>query len=144
MRWARVLLATNFVVTLPLALWPLLSPRGFYDEFPGGGFHWIDVNGPYNEHFIRDFGSLNAGLLVVVGFAIWKLSPSLVQAAGLAIAVCAAPHAVYHLAHTDVYESSEKFIAVAPLVIQVFMGLAIAMLPSLSSPDRTPALGQRT
>ncbi|HUR32835.1 MAG TPA: hypothetical protein VM032_03515 [Vicinamibacterales bacterium] len=144
MKWARTLLAVNFVVLLPLAVWPLISPRGFYDEFPGGGFHWIDVNGPYNEHFIRDFGSLNAALLVIVGCAVWKTSPSLVRAAGLALAVGAAPHAVYHLAHTDVYESSEKFIAVGPLVIQVFMGLAITMLPSLSSRDRIPARDRRT
>jgi hypothetical protein len=144
MRWARILLAINFVVLLPLAFWPLASPKGFYDNFPGGGFHWIDVNGPYNEHFIRDFGSLNAAMLVVVGFAIWKMSPSLVQAAGLAIAVGALPHAIYHLSHTDVYKSSEKFVAVGPLVLQVFMGLAIAMLPSLSNRDRTPAPGRTT
>ncbi len=129
-RWIRVLLALNAVALIPLALWPLASPQGFYDNFPGGGRHWIDINGSYNEHFIRDFGALNAALLVVVGFAIWKMAPSLVQAAGLALAVYAAPHAIYHLNHLDVYKSGDKVIATAPLVLQVFMGLAIFWLSS--------------
>ena len=143
-RWARLLLAINFVFLLPLAIWPIVSPQGFYDNFPGGGYHWIDINGPYNEHFLIDFGALNAAMLVLVGFAIWKMTPSLVQAAGIAIAVYALPHAIYHLNHLDVYKSSEKFIAVAPLVVQIFMGLAIALLPSLSSRGRTPTRGQTT
>ncbi len=129
-RWIRVLLALNAVALIPLALWPLASPQGFYDNFPGGGRHWIDINGPYNEHLLRDFGALNAALLVVVGFAIWKMAPSLVQAAGLALAVYAAPHAIYHLNHLDVYKSGDKVIATAPLVLQVFMGLAIFWLSS--------------
>jgi hypothetical protein len=143
----RLLLAINAVTLLPLAVWPLASPRGFYNTFPGMGMHWIDINGPYNEHFLRDFGALNAALLVVVVFALFQ--PAIEQAAGFAIAVYALPHALYHLQHLDVYESSEKIIAVAPLVLQIFMGLVIAApfkagLPSPSSPDRTPALDRTT
>lgn len=136
-RFARTLLAINLVTLLPLAIWPLVSPQGFYDNFPGGGFHWIDINGPYNEHFLRDFGALNAALAVVIVFALWKPTVSLVQAAGLAIAVYAAPHAIYHLSHLDVYKSSEKLIAVTPLVLQFFMGLAIAWLAGAR--DTAPA-----
>jgi hypothetical protein len=127
-RWAQVLLGINLVALLPLAVWPLASPRGFYENFPGGGLHWIDINGPYNEHFLRDFGALNAALVVVIVFALWKPAVALLQATGLALAVYALPHAVYHLSHLDVYKSSEKFIATAPLVLQFFMGLAIAWL----------------
>ena len=141
-RWIRLLLAFNLVALIPLAIWPLVSPKGFYDNFPGGSYHWIDINGPYNEHFLRDFGALNAALVVVVAFAIWKLAPSLVQAAGLAIAVYALPHAIYHLNHLDVYKSSEKVMAVAPLVLQFFSGVVIALLPSRSSRGQTQALGQ--
>ena len=138
-RWLQVLLGINLVALLPLAVWPLASPRGFYDEFPGGGFHWIDINGPYNEHFIRDFGSLNAAMLVLVGFALWKLTPGLVLTAGVALAVQALPHAIYHLSHTDVYESSEKVIATAPLVIQFVMGLAIAWLAAAGARHTLPS-----
>ena len=127
-RWVQVLLGINLVSLLPLAVWPLLSPRGFYADFPGGGFHWIDINGAYNEHFLRDFGALNAALVVVIVFALWKPAAALLEAVGLALAVYALPHAIYHLSHLDVYKSSEKFIATAPLVLQFFMGLAIAWL----------------
>ena len=37
-------------------LWATLSPRSFYDEFPGGGRAWVAADGPYNEHLVRDFG----------------------------------------------------------------------------------------
>ena len=127
-RWIQLLLGINLVTLLPLAIWPLVSPQGFYDNFPGGGFHWIDINGPYNEHFLRDFGALNAALVVVIVFALWRPTTSLLQATGLAIAIYALPHAVYHLSHLDVYESSEKVIATAPLVLQIFLGAAIAYL----------------
>lgn len=127
-RWVQVLLGINLVTLLPLAIWPLASPRGFYDNFPGGAYHWIDINGPFNEHFLRDFAALNAALVVVLTFALWKPTQALLQAAGLAIAVYALTHAIYHLSHLDVYKSSEKFIATAPLVLQIFMGLAIALL----------------
>ena len=129
-RWIQVLLGINLVSLLPLAIWPLLSPQNFYDKFPGGSYHWIDINGPYNEHFLRDFGALNAALLVIIVFALWKPTVSLLQATGLALAVYALPHAIYHLSHLDVYKSSEKFVATAPLVLQIFMGVAIAYLSS--------------
>lgn len=141
-KWIKLLLGTNFVILLPLAIWPIASPRGFYDNFPGGGFHWIDINGPYNEHFLIDFGALNAALVVVIAFAFWKFTTPLIQAAGAAIAVYALPHAIYHLNNLDVYESSEKFIATAPLVLQIAMGVAIGLLPSRNSRDQTPSPGQ--
>lgn len=125
----RVLLAVNLVALVPLAAWPLVSPESFYDNYPGGGFHWIDVNGPYNEHFLIDFGALNAALVVLIVFALWKPSATLLRATGLAIAVYALPHAIYHLAHTDVYaDGFEKVVATAPLVLQLGMGAAIAWL----------------
>ena len=130
-RGARILLAINLVALLPLAIWPLVSPTGFYENFPGGGFHWIDINGPYNEHFLRDFGALNAALVVLVVFALWRPNTTLLQATGLALAVYALPHAIYHLAHLDVYEDAfEKVAATSPLVLQFFMGAAIAWLSS--------------
>jgi hypothetical protein len=135
-RWVQVLLGLNLVSLLPLAIWPQVSPRNFYDKFPGGSFHWIDINGPYNEHFLRDFGALNAALAVIIIFALWKPATSLVQGVGLAIAVYALPHAIYHLSHLDVYKSSDKIPATAPLVLQFLSGLVVFWLASTRSTDR--------
>ena len=119
-------------------MWPLVSPRGFYDTFPGGGMHWIDVNGPYNEHFIRDFGALNAAVAVLVVFALWKPSKALLQATGLALAVYALPHAIFHVQNIDVYESDEKLIAVVPLMLQFVGGVLIAWLARDTVPAHSP------
>jgi hypothetical protein len=132
-RWIRVLLALEAVGIVSVAIWPLVSPRGFYDSFPGGGHHWIDINGPYNEHFIRDFGALNAALLVVLVFAFWKLTPSLVQASGAALIVYGLPHVAYHLAHLDVYKSADKIPAVAPLGLQIVGGVLLVWLATTRS-----------
>ncbi len=130
-RWIRLLLALQAVGLVGVAIWPLLDPQGFYDKFPGGGHHWINVNGPYNEHFIRDFGALNAALLVVVIFAIWKLTPALVQAASLALIVYGVPHVLYHLGHLDVYgKTSEQFLAVAPLGLQIAAAVVTLIVSS--------------
>ncbi len=135
-RWMRVLLALNAVGLVSTAVWPLVSPQGFYDNFPGGGYHWIDINGPYNEHFLRDFGALNASVLLVVLYAAWKLAPALVQAAGLALVVYALPHVIYHLAHLDVYGSAgEKIAAVSPLILQGLSGIVVFAL-GLREPSR--------
>ena len=138
-KWIKLFLAINAVTLLPLALWPLLAPQSFYDNFPGGPYHWIDINGPYNQHFLTDFGALNAAVLVLVLFALFKPSKTLLQATGAALAVYAAPHALYHLSHLDVYKSSEKFTAVAPLVLQFVMGVAIVWLASRAPAPRRGA-----
>ena len=39
------------------ALFALLAPRSFYDDFPVGGAHWVSAFAPYNEHLIRDYGA---------------------------------------------------------------------------------------
>ena len=49
-------------VTIGLvAVWILIAPKGFYDNFPGGGTHWVSALPPYNEHLERDFGAAGAG-----------------------------------------------------------------------------------
>ncbi len=134
-RWIRLLLAFQGVGLVAVAIWPLLDPQGFYDNFPGGGRHWIDINGPYNEHFIRDFGALNAALLVVVIVAFWKLTPSLVQASAVALMVYTLPHLIYHLDHIDVYASSDKVPAVAPLALQFIAAGVMLWLSARRQPE---------
>lgn len=138
-RWIRLVLTLEGVGLLSTALWPLISPRGFYDNFPGGSYHWIDINGPYNEHFIRDFGALNLAVLIVVAYAAWKLTPSLVQAAGLALIAYGTPHVIYHLGHLDVYKSGDKIPAVAPLIVQILGGVLLFWLSSRPRSLGSPA-----
>src|SRR3954452_21157003 len=63
-RWLRVVLALMVVSSAVVGFWAQLAPRSFYDDFPGGGQHWVSVDGPYNEHLVRDVGGLNLALPV--------------------------------------------------------------------------------
>ena len=44
---------------------PRVAPKSFYEDFPGAGRVWVAVDGPYNEHLVRDVGSLNLALAFV-------------------------------------------------------------------------------
>ena len=37
-------------------VWQFVARRPFYDDFPGFGRHWVDVDGRFNEHLLRDVG----------------------------------------------------------------------------------------
>jgi len=102
---ARVLLGFMALVSLSLAIWPLLSPHSWYTSFPGLGRHWITVNGPYNEHFVRDFGALNLALGIVTAWAAVQFRRELARAASVALIAFGTPHLLYHLFHLDVYTS---------------------------------------
>ena len=54
----RITLAVLAVQGLVLGCWAAFAPRSLYDDFPGFGHHWVVVDGPYNEHLVRDVGSL--------------------------------------------------------------------------------------
>jgi hypothetical protein len=64
----RVVRITRLVLgigNIPVGVWATFVPRSFYDDFPGFGRHWVQVDGPYNEHLVRDFGAVNLALAVV-------------------------------------------------------------------------------
>src|SRR4051794_38194280 len=68
-RWLRGGLAVLAVTPAFVGIWATISPRGFYDQFPGGGHHWVSAVGAYDEHLVRDVGALYLGSLVLLAFA---------------------------------------------------------------------------
>jgi len=94
--WAMAL------VSLLSGIQQQFAPRSFYDDFPGFGMHWVAVDGPYNEHLLRDLGGANLALAVVILFAIAQPTAGLVRAVATAWLVAQVPHFVYHAAHLDV------------------------------------------
>ncbi len=61
----RGLLAWFTVFRLAVGGWQLMAPASFYNDFPGLGRHWVDVDGPYNQHLLRDVGQGNLAIAVV-------------------------------------------------------------------------------
>lgn len=132
-RVVRVLLVLMAVPSVLVGLWALLAPRSFFDDFPGAGRHWVSADGPYNEHLVRDVGSLNLALVVVIVAAAVVLTRTLVRTAAVATLVYAIPHFAYHAAHTDLYETSDSVATLFSLGLAVV--LPIILLVVVSRPE---------
>lgn len=78
-----------FVLAVPAAYvggWALLAPRSFFTSFPGLGYHWLVVDGPFNAHLVRDVGALYLALLVLIVGAFRHPDRALVLPPGIASA----------------------------------------------------------
>ena len=128
-------LAVLGLVGLQLGVWATFAPRSFFDDFPGGGRQWVAADGPYNEHLVRDFGSLNLALAAVVGVALVTRAPAAIRAAALAWLVYSIPHFVYHVRHRDLYDMDDKVLNLVSLAGSVVLP-AIVLWLSLRRPSR--------
>ena len=122
-RVVRVVLAVWAVASVQLGIWATFAPRSFFDDYPGFGRHWVRVDGPYNEHLVRDFGALNLALAVVTIAALVTLSRPMVIAVAVAWLAWGVPHLVYHLRHLDVFSSTDD---------KVLNVVALSALPVLA------------
>jgi hypothetical protein len=130
----RVVLALLAISSGIIGLWAAFSPRSFYLHFPGDGHTWVALDGPYNEHLVRDVGALNLALTVVTLFALFALTRQLVLATACAWLVYGVPHLVYHLRHLSPFSGSDQ------VSIPVSLGLGVAgALLLLIPPRRTQA-----
>jgi hypothetical protein len=127
-----MILVVLAISALQLGVWATLFPRSFFDDFPGGGRTWVAVDGPYNEHLVRDFGGLNLALFVVLAVAVVVMTPLIVRTAAVAYFLFALPHLVYHARHLDVYSTGDKFANAVLLSVGVLLPVAILVL------SRTP------
>jgi len=121
-RWIRIALGYLIVVNGQIGVWALLAPQSFYDGFPGLGRAWVSVDGPFNEHLVRDVGALNLALAVLFVAAWVRLGRELVGIAGAAALVWGVPHAIYHLANTDGLGGSDLAASLSGLVLFVVVG----------------------
>ncbi|MFN8035518.1 MAG: hypothetical protein U0V73_06260 [Acidimicrobiia bacterium] len=130
---ALVVLAINGVL---VGGWALFAPRSFYDDFPGAGHHWVSVDGPYNEHLVRDVGAFYLALgVLALGALLWK---SVVGArlAGVAWLVFSVPHLVYHLRHRDGLGTGDVIANAAALAIPIVAAVATLWPSSPKGSDR--------
>jgi hypothetical protein len=121
-RLVRPVLLLLALVTLQVGLWLVISPRSFYDDFPGFGRTWVSVDGPYNEHAFRDFGDGQLAIGAVLVAAFLRPQRYLVRTAAVAFLLGAVPHLLYHATHLDVYETTGD--QVASLIA---LGLSVAL-----------------
>jgi hypothetical protein len=121
-----VLTAGNLVV----GLWAQAFPRSFYDDFPGMGRVWVALDGPYNEHLVRDVGGLNLALAFVAAVALVTGSVHVARVAGGAALIYGLPHFLYHATHLSPYRSSDKGALLLSLGLNVVAALLALAAPS--------------
>ncbi len=129
-----------------VGFWAAFAPHSFYGDFPGGGRHWISVDGPYNEHLIRDVGELSLALFAVVVAAAISLSIPLVRATLAAVIVNGALHVVYHARHLDTLAAGDGVAVMASLALGPVIAVALLVLtvrqgPSIESQPEQPVRG---
>jgi hypothetical protein len=132
---ALVVLAANAAL---IGAWALLAPASFYRSFPGGGRAWVSIDGPYNEHLVRDVGGLNLALLVLTIGALYLRKYAVTRLAGLAWLPFAIPHAIYHAAHVgDLTSATDKVANVGGLAVTALLAVVLVVSPSPSRTTRS-------
>lgn len=114
-RIALALLATAAGV---VGVWALFAPASFYADFVFGR-GWVRLDGPYNEHLIRDVGALNLALACVTIVAAVKMDTLLVRLAAGSTVVFAVPHLIYHAGAMAPFTTGDVIAQSVALVLQV-------------------------
>ena len=110
-----------------LGAWAVFAPQSWFDDFPGGGRHWVSAIGPYNEHLASDVGAFFLAIGGLLVFAAIVLERRLVQGALGALLVFSTPHLIYHLTELEVYGTLDKVLNLISLSALVVVPLI--MLP---------------
>jgi hypothetical protein len=112
-----------------LGLYALISPLGFFEDFPLGR-GWVAALPSYSEHLVRDVGGLfllSAGVLIAAGVHLERRLAAIALGSFLLYSV---PHTVFHYFNFERYETADVIANVLALGAQVLVpaGLLAALL----------------
>ena len=134
---ARIALALLAAQAAILGVWAAAAPRSFYDTFPGFGRHWVAVDGPYNQHLVRDFGNMNLALAVITAVAAVSLGTVMVRAVAAGWLVFTVLHFGYHVTHLGPYDTSDAVANIVALGLAVVLPVAALVASRGDDPDAT-------
>jgi nucleoside-diphosphate-sugar epimerase len=138
-RPVRALLGLGAATGLLVGLWAQFRPRSFYDSFPGFGRTWVAVDGPYNEHLVRDVGGFNLAMAVVALVALVSLSRTTTRAFAWATVVAGGPHATYHLLHLDDLEGGVDVVGTVVSLVGIVVAAVALLVLTQPEPQRRSA-----
>jgi nucleoside-diphosphate-sugar epimerase len=131
----RLLLWILAISAIGLAFQATFSPESFYEDFPFGR-GWVMMDGPYNEHLIRDVGALNLALLVFTLGALFLSLRAVARLTAVAWLAWSIPHLAFHASHLHGSVSAgENAAIVISLTIPAVAAIAVWFL---TSPSREP------
>jgi hypothetical protein len=125
----RVLLVLFGLVEAVVGIWPLVSPTDFYQDFPGFRTGWVAMDGPFNEHLLRDFGGLNLTLAALLVGAAVIGTTAVARLGGVAGLLFGLPHFLYHLGHVSHFEQIDQVLIIATTGLGVVVPLAVLAIP---------------
>jgi nucleoside-diphosphate-sugar epimerase len=125
--WALSSLVYLMTTGLMVGAWAQFAPRSFFDAFPGLGLAWVSVDGPFNEHLVRDVGGLNLALAVLAAIALTR-PRGFAGAFGLASLAYQLPHLVYHVVHVGALPTTiEQVLQTVTLTLATLASLVLAL-----------------
>ncbi len=98
-RTTTALLAVLTASAVYVGGWAAAFPRSFYDSFPGLHRVWVAVDGPYNEHLVRDVGAFYLAFAIAGVLAMMWRDRRVTLALAAAWTTFSLPHLGYHLHH---------------------------------------------
>lgn len=138
MRLRQAILVVTAVIGLFVGGWAAFGPRSFYDAFPGLGRVWVAVDGPFNEHLVRDVGALYLALAAASLVAAATRSVAASQAVGAAWVVFSVPHLVYHAGHLAGFGLLDQVGQLVSLSSTIVLGVPL-LLPGRRTAQRPAA-----
>ncbi|GGJ41215.1 hypothetical protein [Deinococcus roseus] len=128
-------LALNVLVP---GVWALVSPQGFYQNFPLPGHAWVAAEGPYNEHLLRDFGSLQLSLAALTLLSLFWPRQVNTRVVAICTLVYGLPHLIYHLMHLQAFSGPLDMVAAVLLLALQVMVPILLLVHAPPEPGRTP------
>lgn len=125
-RWTTIVLFLIAAFNVPTGLWALLSPQGWYDNFPGYAPRLVSAYPPFNEHLATDAGAglLAVGVLAAAAAFLGRRDAHL--AAGAGLLAFTGPHALFHLLNpSDLLTAAEDASSTIPLVLTAVASVAV-------------------
>ncbi|MEN0022368.1 MAG: hypothetical protein AAGC61_03735 [Microbacterium sp.] len=119
--------------------WAYFSARGFYDSFPGVLGSWVSVDGPFNEHLIRDVGAMYLALAAAgIGGLIWR-DAVVSRVLGLAWTLFGALHFAYHALHLGHMTMESAVGEMVALGVSLLLGILLLIPERGSNAHRSMA-----
>lgn len=131
-RFHSAALALSAALAFFVGGWAFFAPRSFYDSFPGVLGTWISIDGPFNEHLVRDVGAMYLALGVAsLGGLAWR-STAVFRVLGLAWTVFGLLHLAYHATHLDHVDVATAVGSIVSLSISLALGVVLLIPGSRS------------
>ncbi len=127
---ARSGLALVAAINAEVGIWGTVSPRSFFDSFPGFGHHWVSELGQYNEHLVRDYCASEIGFAVLLAIAAWLFTRNVVLVAGAGLLAGTLPHFAYHLTTTESFRTADNVASLGAFALEIAVVVAVMVFIS--------------